>query len=291
LHPHTFYATLFNQSKRDEVFVIMSFAPEFDARWQQVILPCIQDDLKLKANRVDYNTSGESVVHDILDGIAHARLIVADITSYRMMDDNGHFWPQRNANVMWELGLVHVMRMPDEVLVVRSDNDPSIFDLTQFRAFQYDPTQIVASRQLLAALAQDRLRSVDQIASDYVKRCADSLDDHTVMVLGIACNNGWVMQPEGKTIAQALGAMPTRSAISRLLEMGALSTEYIKVTAEFLARTDLDKATTEQLSRHCVTPLGLALMRHVATRMNLDNPELAPLFEQFQIRDKAPAGT
>lgn len=64
LHPHTFYSTLYGHDKRDEVFVVMSFADEFTARWKQVIEPTIRDDLKLFANRVDFNRSGESQVHD-----------------------------------------------------------------------------------------------------------------------------------------------------------------------------------------------------------------------------------
>src|SRR5262249_37251083 len=154
--------TLFEHEKRDEVFVIMSFAPEFDDRWVRVIEPCIREDLGLKANRVDDNKSGESIVKDILDGIAHAKLVLADITSSPMRDHHGHVWPQRNGNVMWELGITHVMRVPDEVVVVRSDNDQSIFDLTQFRAFQYEPLDVLVARRYLAELARDRLRAVEQ---------------------------------------------------------------------------------------------------------------------------------
>jgi hypothetical protein len=126
LHPHTFYSTLFSHEKRNEVFVIMSFAREFGDRWRRVIEPAIREDLQLTPNRVDYNLSGESIVHDILDGIAHARLILADITSSIMTDQYGELWPQRNGNVMWELGIAHLMRLPDEVLLVRSDNGWSI---------------------------------------------------------------------------------------------------------------------------------------------------------------------
>src|SRR5689334_10021836 len=125
MHPHTFYSSLFEHEKRAEVFVIMSFAPEFDDRWLRVIQPFIRQDLRLTPNRVDYNVSGESIVHDILDGIAHAKLVLADITSSPMRDAQDQIWPQRNGNVMWELGIAHVMRLPDEVVVIRSDNDPS----------------------------------------------------------------------------------------------------------------------------------------------------------------------
>ncbi|MGD9127196.1 MAG: hypothetical protein PVH19_07430, partial [Planctomycetia bacterium] len=162
MHPNTFYASLFEHDKRDEVFVIMSFASEFNARWENVIRPAIETDLQFTANRVDYNESGESVVHDILDGIAHARIVLADITSVDMFDMNGQKWPQRNGNVMWEVGIAHTMRLPDEVIMVRSDCEESIFDLTQFRAFEYDPSDPPNARNYLCKLIKDRLKSVDQ---------------------------------------------------------------------------------------------------------------------------------
>ena len=153
MHPHTFYSTLFSPSKRDEVFVIMSFAEEFNERWENVITPAVRE-LGLAPERVDYNKSGESVVHDILDGIAHARLVLADITSTTMLDRRGTPWPERNGNVMWELGVAHVMRLPDEVLVIKSDDAETIFDLTQFRAFPYEPSVPAAARSRIVALAR-----------------------------------------------------------------------------------------------------------------------------------------
>src|SRR6266545_7578750 len=160
MHPNTFYASLLNRPKRDEVFVIMSFAPEFEDPWTQIIEPAIREDVHLMPNRVDYNRSGESIVHDILDGIAHARLILGDITCTVMRDTRGTAWPQRNGNVMWEVGIAHVTRVPDEVILIRADYEPSIFDLTQFRAFPYDPSNISETRAMIAGLCNDRLRAI-----------------------------------------------------------------------------------------------------------------------------------
>ena len=157
MHPHAFYSSLFSPEERNEIFVIMSFADEFDERWLNVIEPAIREDVGLTPNRVDDRQSGESIVHDILDGIANSRLVLADITSSRMVDRNGQDWPQRNANVMWEVGVAHVMRLPDEVLMIRSDSDESIFDLTQFRAFPYDPLRRAKARKFIADLVRDRL--------------------------------------------------------------------------------------------------------------------------------------
>ncbi|EMI24855.1 hypothetical protein RESH_04566 [Rhodopirellula europaea SH398] len=175
MHPNTFRANLLRHDLRDEVFVIMSFAPDFHARWEDVIQPSIRD-AGLEPVRVDYNDSGESIVHDIIDGIAHARLVVADITSTRMVDESGAWWPQRNGNVMWEVGIAHTLRLPDEVVMVRSDSDRSIFDLTQFRAFTYDPAAIEESKEWLTAIVCDRIRSVDQSKSILVAQAVRSID-------------------------------------------------------------------------------------------------------------------
>ena len=256
MHPHTFYSTLFEHDKRDEVFVIMSFSPEFDARWRQVIEPTIREDLNLIANRVDYNLSGESVVHDILDGIAHARLILADITSTAMTDPQSRVWPQRNGNVMWEVGIAHIMRLPDEVIMVRSDNDPSIFDLTQFRAFQYDPTNIQQGRTILKHLAEDRLRSIDQSKSDFVRRCADALDPHAVAFLLLNVPIDGQPFPIKTNMANAM-------MVPRLFELGILrSTTYEFVTGKAEGQISINGQAS-------LTPLGRHVVEIIARQMGV----------------------
>ena len=247
MHPHTFYSTLFQHTKRDEVFVIMSFAPDFCARWCEVIEPVIREDLGLVANRVDYNVSGESVVHDIMDGIAHARLVIADITSREMSDDRGCLWPQRNANVMWELGIAHIMRLPDEVLMVRSDREQSIFDLTQFRAFEYDPSDVDAARRLLRRLAEDRLRAIDQSKSDFVRQCTDALDplSATFLLMRVPTDGRpFVVTPN----------MRNAMVVPRLFELGILRTVKHKV----VPTKESGKVAIDAVC--AITPLG----RHVA---------------------------
>jgi len=265
MHPHTFYSTLFDHQKREEIFVIMSFAPEFNDRWSRVIEPCIREDLGLNANRVDYNISGDSIVHDILDGIAHASLVFADITSSAMTDRDGNVWPQRNGNVMWELGIAHVMRVPDEVIVIRSDNDASIFDLTQFRAFSYEPRDVAGSRRMLAAIAQDRIRAVEQAASDHVKRCACSLDLPGWIILSTAGAGQGVTPPVSKTMGQVMGNMATIPAIARLLEMGALSTSFASLTPDVIGM--IGDGPAENLMKYQITPFGAAVLRYCLDKM------------------------
>lgn len=280
LHPHTYYSTLFETKKRDEVFVIMSFATEFDARWRDIIEPCIRKDLALKPNRVDYNVSGESVVHDIMDGIAHARLVLADITSTKMTDRHGQSWPQRNGNVMWELGIAHVIRLPDEVIVVRSDRDPNIFDLTQFRAFSFDPQDALEARRIIASIAEDRLRAVELAATEHVRRSAISLDHEAWEVLSEAAAHG-LPPPETRTMGQVMANMNRIPAIARLLEIGALAASFVAVTAESLPA--MANTPSERMLLYKVTPFGVALMRYLADRVGMTKPGVVAALRQMDV--------
>jgi hypothetical protein len=280
MHPNTFYASLLNRPKRDEVFVIMSFAPEFDRTWTQVIEPAIREDVKLTPNRVDYNRSGESVVHDILDGIAHARLILADITCTIMQNQRGAYWPQRNGNVMWEVGIAHVTRVPDEVVLIRADNEPSIFDLTQFRAFTYDPCKIAQSRAQVANLCKDRLRAFQQFRADYVARFARELSYPAWTLLLRASHGNGVEPPIVRSLEDAVRNLSTLPAINQLLEIGALETAYATVTPEVIKARG--NAPYEECMRYQITPLGSAILSLVFNEIGILKPEMIALFEEMQ---------
>lgn len=286
MHPNTFFAKHFNHTKRDEAFVVMSFAAEFQARWEQVIEPCLRDDVGLTPNRVDYNQSGESIIHDILDGIAHARVVVADITCSPMKDMRGTMWPQRNGNVMWEVGIAHTMRLPDEVILIQSDNEPSIFDLTQFRAFPYHPAEVAESRKWLATLVNDRLRSVDQSASVYVSQCAQSISFTEWHLLTVAMQQGHIAHPVLKNMRDVMSNMSILPALSRLLEMGALTTEYLQVTPQLLAdKQALNTMPLESLVRYHATPLAHAIMAQAAVRMGFNASNIQQAMEQLADTD------
>ncbi|HEY3835330.1 MAG TPA: hypothetical protein VGL72_02110 [Bryobacteraceae bacterium] len=273
MHPHTFYTTLFEHEKRNEVFVIMSFADELSDRWCRILAPLIQDDLHLTPIRIDDTNSGESVVSDILDGIAHARLILADITAVLLKDNEGRESREISGNVMWELGIAHVMRMPDEVVLVRSDQTKSLFDLTPFRAFQYDPNEVSASRRYLGGLCRDRLASINQTKSLAVRRCAESLDYTGWAVLGkAAASPDGIEPPLLRTMGQALGNSAAVAAIARLLELGALSTSFTRIDAATIGSINLE-SPAEQFLRYRITSFGVAVVKYIAERMVDMTPE------------------
>jgi hypothetical protein len=68
---------------RPQVFVAMSFAPQYQSRFDTVFVPAISSitygSERLIAYRVDFSKTGDSIVTDIVDGIAHSQLVLTDV--------------------------------------------------------------------------------------------------------------------------------------------------------------------------------------------------------------------
>ena len=123
---------LFPPFPRDErVFVAMSFDPALRLRWTNVIEPAVRE-AGLEPFRVDASKVSDSILTEILQGIARARLILADISSVGGV---------RNANVLYEVGMAHAARQPQEVLLFRSDSDRLLFDVSNVRVNAFHPGQ------------------------------------------------------------------------------------------------------------------------------------------------------
>ena len=117
---------------KPQISVAMSFSPKFDARYKTIIAPAIEgilfNQVPLKAYRVDASKSGDSILTDIMDGIAHSEMILADVSSAGIDSVTGQ--PYRNGNVMYEVGIALACRQSQEVLLIRDDNDRFLFDVS-----------------------------------------------------------------------------------------------------------------------------------------------------------------
>jgi len=90
--------------------------------------------------------------------------------------------------------------------------------------------------------------------SDEVMSAAESLDFSCWDVLLQAAMKGEIHPPPMKTMGQALGNARHISAISRLLELRALKTNYLQITPEILAETKDQSA--EKLVKYQLTQFG-----------------------------------
>lgn len=275
------YSNLFPPVPRENrVFVAMSFDPMFDKRWENVINPAIKqverNNLSLEPNRVDIRRVSDSILTEILTGISRSLVILADVTSLGKIGNR----PVRNANVMYEVGLAHAIRLPEEVILFRSDNDELLFDLANVRVNSYDPDgDPEKARRRVGTTIVEAIKEVDLKRDLSVKAAAESLD-YTCwdILLTAAAKDGIHPQPM-KTMGQALGNARHISAISRLLELGALRTNYLHITPELLASPNDQPA--EKMLKYKLTPFGNILLEHIASEMGMLSPGLKETLKQF----------
>jgi hypothetical protein len=104
-------------------FVVMPFHPLFDAEYERVIKPAVEE-AGLMCVRGDEIYTRQSIVQDIWHSVRKARLVVAELSG-------------RNPNVMYEIGLAHAIGKPIVLLTRNEDDVP--FDLRALRYVYYDP--------------------------------------------------------------------------------------------------------------------------------------------------------
>jgi hypothetical protein len=247
VHPQTFLRTFWRLELLPEVFVAMSFAPQYQARFDQVIDPAIRalsvGGVHLTPRRVDISKSGDSILTEISDGIAHARLVLADVSSIGKDSVSGR--PYRNANVLYEVGLALACRHPSEVLLVRDDRDEFLFDVSTVPHSTIDFTEAGAARAMLSEELRGRLREQGFHRDARVQLAIASLSREEVILLqqmtGYTAETVWARPVKG--IANWYG-----DAVQRLLGKG-----LIRLAGEF----DPGKPAFQ------FTPLGVIVLRHV----------------------------
>lgn len=287
MYPNT-YVNLFPPFPRDNrVFVAMSFHPRFDARWQHVLVPSVRRVIvngdHLEPHRVDLRKASDSVLTEILDGIGRCRFFLADITTLGELDGR----PMRNGNVLYEVGLAHAMRLPEEVVLVRSDTQELVFDVMNVRVLQYDPDGAPASAQEIVADAiVQSLRELELARSLTVRRVADSLDVHSWFLLFEMGPGGTLQHPPVRTMGQALGGIARRHALDRLLQIGALRAEITKLTPELL--TASGDRPIEELVGYKITELGTAVAEYGIRKLGLHSAEIQRLLEERGAWPSAP---
>jgi hypothetical protein len=162
MYPNTFLKSLWRSEVLDQVFVAMSFEARFDERYQTFIKPAIEAEpisgVVLKAYRVDNSKTGDSILSEIVDGIAHSRIVLADVS----VIDEGRFTqvPVRNGNVMYEVGLALACRSSSDVLLIRDDSKAFLFDVSIIPHLTIDFTDHErAIKQIRGAIADRLLES------------------------------------------------------------------------------------------------------------------------------------
>jgi hypothetical protein len=244
-----------------------------EERWEKVIQPAIRrielNSQPLEPFRVDNRQVSDSILTDILAGISQSVLVFADITALDELNKT----PIRNANVLYELGLAHAVRLPEEVVIFRSDSHPMLFDLATIRVNSYAPeSDPETSIEKLSNALINAIKESDGRSRHVVKSLVGRLDVRAMRIL-IAANSGEaVHEPEQITAGQALGLLATRQAIHRLLEHGLIYAELVNWTQEALLAADPN--ATKLTASYRITPLGKAVAVECISQWGFDQPNV-----------------
>lgn len=282
MYPANYFGLFPPFPREEKVFVAMSLDPRFDFRWSEVIAPAIQsvevNGKRLEPLRVDAHRISESILTEILSGITRSRLVLGDVTTFGHVDDR----PVRNGNVMYEVGIAHAVRLPEEVLLFRSDDDPLLFDVANVRVNSYAPDEEPEkAKSLISDSIVDAVKALELLRHSTVGKAAESLDFPSWWLLAETQSGRGIAHPEMRTMGQTLGNAPRADAIRCLLELGAIRTSYLALTPEKFA--ELKDSTDAPILTYECTEFGTSVFQEGLRRMGMLSPDMMAILEkEFQ---------
>lgn len=270
MYPSHYFGLFPPFPRENKVFVAMSFKEQFTSRWKNVIVPAIENEkvngIPLKPHRVDTNHISDSILTEILAGISNDQLVFADITAITIENSS-----VRNENVMYEVGLAHAIRRPEEVLLFRSDSASLPFNISSVRVNKYNPdNDYGAARQIVGQAIRDAIKERNLMCQNSIKKAAASLDISSwAILINALADSINIKDIPDKHLGNAIGNSPNNSAIRRLLEMGALEADFRKHSFDSIKGMQTDS----EMFSYKLTPFGHALIAHV-NRETIDSTEL-----------------
>ncbi len=247
--------TLFPPFPREnKVFIAMDFDEKFNSRWENVIKKAVEDfkhnGKSLEPYRVDIGIVSDSILADIVYSISSCQLFLADITTIDKSRIGQHKEKAiRNWNVMYEVGMAHSTRLPEEVILFRSDEDELPFNIANIRVNDYDPdNNSEDAKKKVKNAIEEAFKEINLQKQFAVSRAAESLDFHSYLVLSAAAskeangilkleppsNGTWnkiwksILNPGNRLLSDPLIV----NSISRLLELEILRTRYENILGE-----------------------------------------------------------
>jgi hypothetical protein len=221
--PKAYLDAFWRMELEPRVFVAMSFAREYDDRFWKIIAPAVADlavaSQPLTAYRIDTSASGDAITTDIINGIIHSQLFLADVSTVGRDAKNGTTY--RNGNVMYEVGIAVSCRQPYEILLVHDDNDRLLFDVSTIPHRRINFVDEGTARTQLTSALKQRLAEQNHLKDARVERAIRSLsyDELSTIKFFLQC---WPQQPFGFELQKQGINSPLLTGVSRLVDKGVL---------------------------------------------------------------------
>lgn len=139
VYPKDYFQQANKKVQRASCFVLMPFADKFREVYDSIKESLESEELNIECNRAD-EFHQPHIIETILKRIVHSEYVIADLT-------------ESNANVFYELGLVHSVKDMEKVIILTQDMKYVPFDLRQFRCIPYEQS-IAGSKKLKEELVK-----------------------------------------------------------------------------------------------------------------------------------------
>jgi hypothetical protein len=247
MHPNLYLRNFWRSTFKHQIFVAMSFDDAYQSRFEHIIKPAIEEvpyqGTKLTAARVDLSKSGDSILTDIADGIAHSVMVLADVSTVGNDSKTGRRY--RNGNVMYEVGLALACRQSAEVLLIRDDLDRFLFDVSTVPHKHLDFSDANTARAQLAEEIRNRLREIDLLRDARAEVAIASLTGQERQVLA-----AFAKYPVGSSFWTTSEGFGTLSAIPRLLDKQLIRTAGITHDNHAMFKwTELGKVIADHIDK------------------------------------------
>lgn len=155
----------------DEIFIGMCFDDDNVSKRYYPIIEKAIEKTTLKPRFLKNIITGDSIPIDIMTGIIECSLVLFDISLAEEVKGKNN----RNANVMYELGLAHAWRNPEEVIVIRDDDLKLPFDIQSNGVVQYNISDKENAINIIRETILFRLDQIEKIQRSMVRKAAESL--------------------------------------------------------------------------------------------------------------------
>jgi hypothetical protein len=127
------------------VFVLMPFRPQWSQPVYKMIKGCCRRAL-LTCGRADEMTTTGKITEQIIQAIANADIVIADIT-------------RTNANVLYELGFAHANA---KKVIVMNQGASSPFDVNDWRQIRYNKSHLNPASRKLSQFLRSAIKELDE---------------------------------------------------------------------------------------------------------------------------------
>jgi hypothetical protein len=124
MHPKTFFKSANLKPENGRCFVIMPFDKKFNATYETIREAVEDSSLDFICKRADNIQGGGNVMQNVLEDIGRSEIVIADLSEH-------------NANVFYELGVAHMVKEVEKVIILIERAETVPFDLTSFRHMKY----------------------------------------------------------------------------------------------------------------------------------------------------------